>query len=689
MDNSRTATTPACVSAGPESTTTSARSARAAAGKLRAAAEPPRAAVEPLRADDPIACLSGIGPKTAERLAAHGLATVRDLLHWFPRRYAELAVVDAPSADHVGRLVRVSGVVAKKRRVFLPGRRAMVTIDFTARDGSPFAVMFFNQPWLLDAFAIGDERVLEGTLEQKGKRFVLKGARVHKHGEAAAGAVQLRYGDVEGIGASRLQQWLDEALRRVDWDSLHLPPLPRALAPRDAPVRDLFLAMHRAVDVDAHERAREHFAVREAVRLFADVAAARARRTGRHARGFPVDAAIAARIRARLPFALTGDQDRAVQELWRRLAGPAPMGVLLQGDVGTGKTAVAIAAALAVVARGAQVAFLLPTELLAAQHCRTASAWLEGSDVRVQLLTASLDARTRRTLAAEMQHGAPRIWFGTHALLSDDADFESLGLVVVDEQHRFGVEQRMQLVHKGNDPHVLVMTATPIPRTLALATFGDLDLVVLKDRPGARPLPRALHREAKDWPRVLRSIARAVRRRGRVYVVCPAVGEDGEKGGAVRVFESLRDAFRCRLVHGRMPASEQQEAVAAFRRGDCDVLVGTTVLEVGVDVPEATLMVVVRPDRFGLATLHQLRGRVGRGARRGLCVLCGNATERTAALCRTNDGFELAEIDLALRGSGELLGTQQSGFAGLRALDPITDRELLLEVRAAVGLGLP
>jgi ATP-dependent DNA helicase RecG len=242
----------------------------------------------------------------------------------------------------------------------------------------------------------------------------------------------------------------------------------------------------------------------------------------------------------------------------------------------------------------------------------------------------------------------------------------------------------MQLVHKGDNPHVLVMTATPIPRTMALVLFGDLDVVTLKSRPAGREAVRAFHVPAEKWSRVLRSIERAVKREGRVFVVCPAVGEEGEKGGVMRVHESLQKKFRCALVHGRVKASERQRALALFREGIVDVLVGTTVLEVGLDVPEATLVVIVSADRFGIATLHQVRGRVGRGRRRGIALLCGPRTDRVAAICATTNGFELAERDLALRGSGELLGTQQSGFSILRALDPVEDLELLLQVRKAV-----
>jgi ATP-dependent DNA helicase RecG len=367
-----------------------------------------------------------------------------------------------------------------------------------------------------------------------------------------------------------------------------------------------------------------------------------------------------------------------VQLLWRKLAGPSAMGVLLQGDVGTGKTAVAIAAALAVLAKGACVAFLAPTELLAEQHHHNVAGWLRGSGVQVVLHTAG----NRR---ASLPAAGPLLVFGTHALLTGDLQLPNLGLVVVDEQHRFGVQQRMALVHKGDNPHVLVMTATPIPRTLALVLFGDLDVATLRMRPPGRRVVRAFHLPAERWPRAVRAIERAVRRGGRVFVVCPAVGEDGEKGGVMRVLASLQGQFRCGLVHGRLPAGERQRVLAHFREGLVDVLVGTTVLEVGVDVPDATLVVVVAADRFGIATLHQLRGRVGRGTRRGLCLLCGPRSERVAAVCRTTDGFDLAEADLALRGSGELLGTAQSGFDDLRALDPVDDLDLLLRVRQAVA----
>jgi ATP-dependent DNA helicase RecG len=627
----------------------------------------------------PLEGLPGIGPATARRLAAAGLHTLLDLVTWFPRRYRGLRELDAPDPAAAGELVRIAGAVHGVRSTWLPGRKSMVTVAFAARDGSTFEVRFFNQPWLKKAYPPGQQRLVEGVLELQGRRTVLKQARVLPVRAAPTGEVQLRYAEVDGVSTPRLQQWIAHALTCLDRDALDLPPLPAGLAEHDAAPYDLLLAMHRPPDVAAHERARRHFAVREAVALFRAVAKARQARAARRARQFVVDDALAARIRQRIPFVWTADQEVAVQALWRQLAGPSAMGALLQGDVGTGKTAVAIAVALVVLARGGAVAFLAPTELLAEQHATTVATWLAGSGVAVDLWTSS------HKPASLPAAGRPWLVFGTHALLAGDAALPPLALVVVDEQHRFGVQQRMALVKKGDNPHVLVMTATPIPRTLALVLFGDLDVVVLRHRPPGRGSVPARWLPTEKWPRAVRSIARAVRRRGRVFVVCPAVGEEGEKGGAVRMQQTLAARFRCGIVHGRLPTAERQAVLAAFRDGALDVLVGTTVLEVGVDVPDATLMVVVAADRFGIATLHQLRGRVGRGRRRGCAILCGPRSERVAAVCRSTDGFALAEADLALRGSGELLGTEQSGFADLRALDPIDDLDLLLQVRQAVA----
>ncbi len=649
-------------------------------------ASPDRPATDRLDPRTPLLQLPGIGPTTAGRLQKVGLSTVADLVRWFPRRYRELRAIESPSESALGELVRIEATVHNVAIAWLPGRRAMVTVTFAAVDGVTFGTRFFNQPWLRKNYSAGQRRVVEGRLERKSNKWLLEAARILPRNANPTGEVQLRYPDVEGVTAARLMTWIGHALDHVDVSALAADrdPLPVGLEEHDGTFGELIEAMHRPPDVATHERARLHFAVREAVALFRAVERARRARAERPARAFPVDDGLAERIRATIPLTLTADQDRAVRELWQRLAGPAAAGVLLQGDVGTGKTAVAVAVALAVVGGGGQVAFLAPTELLAEQHHATVGAWLKGSGVRVELLTAT----TRKTVG-DLSAAGPLLVFGTHALLTKATDLPSLGLAIVDEQHRFGVDQRMALVHKGDNPHVLVMTATPIPRTFALTVFGDLDVLSLRERPaGSRAVP-AVSVRAEHWARARQSIARAVRRGGQVFVVCPAVGEDGEKGGAVLLHTTLQnelaaDEVRVGLVHGRLPTEERQAVVESFRAGDLDVLVGTTVLEVGVDVPNATLMVVVSADRFGIATLHQLRGRVGRGRRRGLCLLCGPRTARVDAVSKTTDGFELAEADLRLRGSGELLGTAQSGFVELRALDPSADLDLLLRVRAAV-----
>jgi ATP-dependent DNA helicase RecG len=339
------------------------------------------------------------------------------------------------------------------------------------------------------------------------------------------------------------------------------------------------------------------------------------------------------------------------------------------------------------VAAGYQVAFLAPTELLAEQHFAGVGGWLRDRSVALRLLTGSLPPAERDALEVELAAGRPALVFGTHALFSERTVFGRLGLVIIDEQHRFGVEQRLELVRKATaaHPHVLHMTATPIPRTLTYTVFGDLDLAVLRQRPpGRRPVRAFFLAGAGGWRRIQAVLTRRIARGQLALVVCPKVGADGSKGGAVRLHAELARRFAAGLVHGRMDVAERQATIAAFRAREFDVLVGTTVLEVGIDVPDATLMVVVGADRFGLSTLHQLRGRVGRGRRRGLCILTGEPGPRLAAICTTTDGFELAERDLALRGAGELLGTRQSGLSDLRALDPVRDIELLSRVREAV-----
>lgn len=629
----------------------------------------------------PVHALRGVGPAATASLAAAGIATLRDLLLLFPRRHDVVHDLQPGAPDQLGQLVRLTATIADVRRQFLPGRRSIVRVRLRHAGGDEIEAPWFNQPWLARTFTPGRQVTLIGRLEQQGGGYRLVQPRVAADDGAV---VLLAYPEIDGIGERRLRSWIAQALALAELAPDTPESLPTSLRGELPTWAEAIRAMHAPRDAREHEHARRSFALREAVALFADVERARRARLARRALPVDVTPEIAARIRARIPFEPTAEQARAIAAIHAQLAGPAPMGVLLQGDVGSGKTVVALAAALAVLAAGAQVAFLAPTELLAEQQHDLLMRWLAGSRITPALLTAGVDAERRRELERGLRSGDVRLVVGTHALLTERVAFRQLALVIVDEQHRFGVAQRSALLHKGRAPHQLVLTATPIPRTLALALFGDLDVVTLRERPGGRSLPPAVHVPRRAWRRIERALARCLRRGGRAYVVAPSIGEAGEQQSAVAVCARLARRFPVALVHGRMPAAERRDAVDRFRRGEVQLLVGTTVLEVGVDVPEATLIVILGAERFGLATLHQLRGRVGRGSRRGLCIVTGERTPRVELLCRSRDGFELSQQDLRLRGAGEVFGTRQSGRHDLRAFDPIEDLDLLLRVRDAV-----
>ncbi|MFO1051149.1 MAG: helicase-related protein [Planctomycetota bacterium] len=644
----------------------------------------PATAVDVHPATAPTTVLRGVGPAVAARLAAAGIACLRDLLLFFPSRHRHVERIDRPRDELVGRIVSLRVRVEQVRRAFLGGGKSVVHVVFGAAQGTSLCAAFFNQPWLAKSLAAGAERHLEARLQRNGTVFELCDVEWLTAHDEERGSCRVRYREIDGVSKTRLRALIAQALAQTDVRDL-LPRLPAGLdAEADGDPRDLLRAMHAPVDVDQHEQARRHFAVLEAVELFRRLQAARRDRMHASAIAVPRRDDPGTPLAALLGFEPTADQRRAIDALHASLASAVPMGTLLMGDVGTGKTAVALAVALSVVGAGAQVAFLAPTELLAEQIAQRLTSRLAERGVRIGCLTGSLPAAERRDLARAVESGAIDVVVGTHALMSEATKFRRLALVIVDEHHRFGVEERRRLMLKGAAPHLLVMTATPIPRTSALALFGDLDALELRMRPRGRPPAPAVFAPRESWPRVQRAILRHVRRGGRVFVVCPRIGERGEKGGALRMFEELRSLARCALVHGRMPAVDRRAATEALRVGDVDVLVGTTVLEVGIDVEDATLMVVIGADRFGLATLHQLRGRVGRGRRRGLCILTGVASARTAAVVATRDGFELAEQDLRLRGAGELCGIRQSGAIDFRALDPLDDYALLRSVRDAV-----
>ncbi|MFM8641876.1 MAG: ATP-dependent DNA helicase RecG, partial [Phycisphaerales bacterium] len=585
--------------------------------------------------------------------------------------------------------------VASVRHAPRPKPRTEATFE----DGTgTVRAVWFNAPWMRGKLHPGMRGMLQGQAKLRGRYLELSNPRWEPlaDGDAPpAREARLRpvYPASEEIASAAIERAVRAAMPAI------LPqledPLPaeyrasRALPPLDECVR----RMHAPRDRDEQLEARRRLAFEEFLQLQLGVMMKKHRmRTEARAPRIPVTEAVDARIRARFPWPFTGEQDRACSEIAGDVAQALPMTRLLQGDVASGKTAVALYGMLAAVAAGLQAALVAPTELLAEQHAASIGRFLSGSDVRVELVTGSLGAAARREALARLASGDSHVAVGTHALLLEGAVFRNLGLAVIDEQHRFGVEQRAAMREKsagpsGEVPHVLVMTATPIPRTLSLTVFGDLDVATIRSRPAGRQ-PVATRVVGRDREQeVYRYVRERIDGGEQCYVVVPAVEEraDGLKdaeGTARALSDGVFAGLRVGVVHGRLDRETREAVMYRFRRAELDVLVATVVIEVGVDVPNASLMVVEHADRFGLAQLHQLRGRVGRGTRRSLCVFIGDpatedAAKRLEAIAGTDDGFEIAEMDLAIRGPGELVGSRQSGLPPFRVADLAHDMELL------------
>ncbi len=660
-----------------------------------------------------------------------GLRTVGDLLRHYPRRYAERGKLtdlrDLAPGEDVTVVARVSKV---GRRPMRARRGSLVEAEITDGRGT-LKLTFFNQPWRERELAVGRQGLFAGRVTVfNGKRQlnspdfrILDAADPTGDIEEFAGALIPVY-----PATAATPTWTIARCVRVALDVLDPPadPLPADLRARhdlvglDTALRDI----HRPPDRGALELARRRLKWDEALpvqALLAQRRLAAARRPGK-ARP-PVPDGILAAFDRRLPFPLTGGQQEVGRTLAAELASAHPMHRLLQGEVGSGKTVCALRAMLQVVDAGGQAALLAPTEVLAAQHARSLAALLgplatagelDAAEhaTRVALLTGSLPAAARRRALAEAASGEAGIVVGTHALLSEGVEFADLGFVVVDEQHRFGVEQRDALRSKGDTPHVLVMTATPIPRTVAMTVYGDLEVSSLRELPGGRSPISSTVVPAGEKPSWLERVWARIREEAaaghQAYVVCPRIGgtgEEDETGPSEEDGETRRPplavldvapglaegplaALQVGILHGRLPADEKDSVMRGFAAGDVDVLVATTVVEVGVDVPNATVMAILDADRFGISQLHQLRGRVGRGSAAGLCLLVTDsppgtpARERLDAVASTVDGFRLAELDLEQRREGQVLGEAQSGRSSFTLLSLIRDRDLITAARA-------
>jgi ATP-dependent DNA helicase RecG len=645
----------------------------------------------PQRLDAPLDTLPGVGPTIKRRLAKLGLATIRDLLEHRPRRYEDPAREVAIAALGGDEEVVIAGEIinlSSRRR----GRLTIVTArvdDGTASVGATW----FNQPWLAEQLKVGVRVRLRGRPGRYG--FDVRSYDVGD-GEATADFASV-YPASEEISPKKIRELVLAALPHA---RDYFDPLPAEMrAGEGLPLKaDALVAVHHPRSLDEAEAGRARLAFDELLMLQIGIARRLAERERTVAPSLGEPCELIARYRRALPFALTPYQEQAIRELDGDLARTIPMQRLLQGDVGSGKTVVALYALLRAVENGRQGALMAPTETLAEQHFLTVADLCLELGVTCELLTSALPAREHAAVRARFRSGEAQIAVGTHALIQREVEFADLAVAVVDEQHRFGVEQRKALV-EGRSPHVLHMTATPIPRTLALTVYGDLAVSEIAKPPASRkPVVTAWITEDRASDAYTR-LTRLLREGRQAYVVCPLVeaSETTLARAAEEEAERLRRAelceFRVGCAHGRLKPAERRDLMARFKAGDLDVLVATTVIEVGVDVPNATVMIVQEADRFGLAQLHQLRGRVGRGAEQSYCLLVSRAKEeltesaqaRLQALVDTTDGFELAERDLDLRGGGHLLGTRQSGLSDLRFAHIRHDRPLLERARVAAA----
>jgi ATP-dependent DNA helicase RecG len=628
----------------------------------------------------PVSSLAGVGSAFEKKLAKLGLRTVRDLLEHRPHRY-EAAVPERRIADLLAEEETAIAGVVRSVSVRRPRRNLAIVQARVADESDEITAVWFNQAWLAEKLQPGTRVRLRGQLKRNG--FQVRSYDLN--GVAATADFAPVYPASEEVTPQRLRGLVERALPHAR----DVPdPLPAELKVAESlPLRaDALWALHCPRSVDEGEAGRRRLAFDELLVLQVGLARTRAGRKAAVAQPLGEVGELIARYRGLLPFELTPDQERAIAEIDVDLAREAPMQRLLQGDVGSGKTVVALYALLRAVEAGRLGALMAPTETLAEQHFLTVEPLCAELGVRVALLTGSVKSELE---------GA-QVVVGTHALIQEGVELRELAVAVVDEQHRFGVEQRQALV-EGRAPHVLHMTATPIPRTLALTLYGDLSVTEIAKPPASRKPIVTSWVTAERSSEAYRRLRKHLDDGRQAYVVCPLIEESATSQSRAAEVEAerlrraeLRD-YRVGLLHGRLRPAERRELMAQFKARELDVLVATTVIEVGVDVPNATIMIVQEADRFGLAQLHQLRGRVGRGAEQSYCLLISrpreeltdNAQERLQALVDSSDGFELAEKDLELRGEGQLLGTRQAGISDLRFVHWRADRPLLERARAA------
>jgi len=632
--------------------------------------------------------LKGVGPRRAEALERLGIRTARDLLFHLPHRYEDASTIAPIKSLEPGMDATILGTVISKG--IIPTRKGLRIFQAVVRDASGMIeVSWPGQPYLDRTIEKGDQLLLSGPVRFYHGRQLQPREHVNLGADAddTAGRVLAVYPATEGLSVKVIRSLLDAHLDRL------LPLveeyLPAALLRRAGlpSLRTALELVHRPEAIPDAARGRARLAFEEL--LFVHLLQRRAKALAREPRSgiaFARKRTLTSALKAALPFQLTGAQVKAVRDIVADMCSDRRMHRLLQGDVGSGKTIVALFAALVAVENGYQAAIMAPTELLAEQHARTFERLLAPLEIQPVLVTGSLPARERREAAATLAGDSPLIAVGTHALVQEGTRFGRLGLATIDEQHRFGVEQRAALGTKGERPDILLMSATPIPRSLALTFYGDLDLSVLDERPPGRQPIRTAHRAESGRERVYAFIDEQIAAGRQAYVVYPVIDESEKTDltAATTAFESLAAGpfahRRVALLHGRLAPAERDAIMRRFRDGAIDLLVATTVIEVGIDVANATVMLIEHPERFGLSQLHQLRGRVGRAGEASYCILLGDVSPTVADRLRifvgTEDGFEIARADLQLRGMGDLFGERQSGEPTFRVADPLRDEQL-------------
>lgn len=638
-----------------------------------------------LTPDTPVRYLKGVGPKTAERFEKLGILTLSDLLCHYPRRYLDFSkpysIAEAPADTEC---VVKAEVFAKPGGRILPGGRRMERIT-AGDDVSSLEITWFNNPYAAQKLELGQEYYFQGIVTGGMLRRQMVNPQVRTDAQVKSSPFEAVYPQTEGLTSSAIAKCVRQLLPHAE---LLPDPLPSEMLKkyRLLSKADAVRAIHCPATEEEAFAARRRLIYEELLVL--QLGIGRMKNHGAASTGAPMKKADASPFWESLPFSPTGAQRRAVEEILTDMSGETSMNRLLQGDVGSGKTLVAAAAIWACIRAGYQAALLAPTEILASQHAENLNRLLSPFGMRAALLTGGMKAAARRTTLAAIRDDEADLIVGTHAILSEGVEFARLGLAVVDEQHRFGVRQRGLLAEKAANPHLLVMSATPIPRTLGLLMYGDLDISILDELPPGRKPVKTRCITGKKRADLYGFLDREIDSGRQVYIVCPAIEDAGGSGlNAVKsYYEDIAKAYlpdrRVGLMHGRLKPKEKAEVMDDFKSGRLDALVSTTVIEVGVDVPNATVMVIENAERYGLSALHQLRGRVGRGAAESWCFLVSdNASEsvqkRLKFLCSTSDGFAVAQYDLETRGPGDFFGSRQHGLPTLQIADLMNDTRTL------------